>query len=85
MAARKRSKKKGARTSVGKVALGHPAAKSVRMKDARARLTDLVDSAEWIGQKTILTRNGKPVAMIVPVPGQPSGADRVAARIAGDK
>lgn len=83
--ARKKSKKKAARRRVEKVALGHPAAKSVRLTDARARLTEIVDSAEWIGQKTILTRNGKPVAMIVPIPGKATGAARFSARLGGDE
>jgi len=68
MGARKNSKKKAVRRAVPE---------SVPMKDARAKLTVLVDLAEWRGERTILTRNGKPVAMLVPMPGAKPRAEQV--------
>ena len=59
--ARKSAKQKSWRRAV-------PA--SIPMKDARAQLTSIVDLAERRGEITVLTRNGKPVAMVVPIPGK---------------
>jgi len=43
---------------------------TVKLKDARARLGELVAAAEK-GQCTILTRRGRRVAVIGPAPGRP--------------
>ncbi len=68
MAKKKTGKRKSVRRSGPR-----EAAKSIRLTDARSQLTSLVDAAVWRGQKTVLTRNGKPVAMIVPIPGMVPG------------
>ena len=78
MGAKKKSRKKGGRRAASK-----SAAKSVRLTDARGRLTEIVDEAEWLGQATVLTRNGKPVAMIGPIPGQKPGHILCSERSAG--
>ena len=44
------------------------AAKCVPLTAARGQLTEIVDAADWLGKSTVLTRNGKPVAMVVPFP-----------------
>jgi len=38
----------------------------VQLRDAKARLSALVDAAER-GEPTVITRHGKPAAMIVPM------------------
>lgn len=40
--------------------------KRVQLRDAKARLSALVDAAER-GEPTTITRHGKPAAMIVPI------------------
>ncbi|OKH97685.1 prevent-host-death protein [Streptomyces sp. CB02923] len=40
--------------------------RTVSVREARARLTDLVDRAEQ-GSPTVITRNGVPVAAVVPI------------------
>jgi antitoxin (DNA-binding transcriptional repressor) of toxin-antitoxin stability system len=45
-------------------------ASAVPMAKARSTLTRIVDEAEFHGQTTVLTRNGRPAAMIIPVPGK---------------
>ena len=67
MAARKKSNKKAFRRAVPE---------SVPMRDARAKLTVLVDLAEWRGERTVLTRNGKAVAMLIPMPGSKPRAEQ---------
>ncbi|MDR3475578.1 MAG: type II toxin-antitoxin system prevent-host-death family antitoxin [Devosia sp.] len=45
----------------------HPVPALVQLRDAKANLSSLVSAAER-GEETIITRHGKPVAKIVPVP-----------------
>ena len=40
--------------------------KTLQLRDAKARLSALVDAAER-GEPTTITRHGKPAAMVVPV------------------
>ncbi len=61
MAQKKSGRKKASRRAV-------PV--EISMKDARAKLTEIVDLADWRGESTVLTRNGKPVAKVVPIPGR---------------
>jgi len=44
---------------------------SVSIYDAKTHLSRLVARAEH-GEETVITRHGRPVARIVPVPAQPS-------------
>jgi len=41
--------------------------KEIGLREARAQLGDLVNEAEYAGKATILMRNGRPAAAIVPV------------------
>ncbi|HEY2515256.1 MAG TPA: type II toxin-antitoxin system Phd/YefM family antitoxin [Polyangiaceae bacterium] len=41
--------------------------RSTSLAEAKARLSDLVDQAERRGTRTLILRDGKPVAAIVPV------------------
>ncbi len=45
---------------------------SVNLRDAKARLSALVQAAEN-GEETLVTKNGKPAAKIVPVGGAGEG------------
>ena len=40
----------------------------VQMHDARRLLTRLVRRAEYKGESTVITLNGRPVALIAPIP-----------------
>lgn len=42
--------------------------KTMRLREARARLSAIVATAEQ-GEPTIITKNGRPAAMVVPVEG----------------
>ena len=78
----KKSKKKGAarrRSRPRNTVISVPLAK------ARGQLTELVDAADWRGTETVLTRNGKPVAKIVPVPGRKLGFQAALDRMEADK
>ncbi|RZS34751.1 prevent-host-death family protein [Herbihabitans rhizosphaerae] len=37
------------------------------MRDVRARMADVVDAAEHRGEITVVTRNGRPAAAVVPL------------------
>ena len=39
---------------------------SVGLEDLRADLTDLVSRAAYVGERFLITRNGKPIAALVP-------------------
>ena len=47
----------------------------VSVSDAKRQLTELVRRAE-AGDEVVLTRDGKPVAQLVPVTAKPSAIDR---------
>ena len=40
--------------------------KSVQLRDAKAKLSALIDAAER-GQRTTITRHGRPAAVLVPI------------------
>lgn len=42
----------------------HQAARHVQARDAKAKLSELLDAAER-GEETVITRHGKPIARIV--------------------
>jgi prevent-host-death family protein len=51
-------------TSCGHI--GEAAVQSIQIRDAKARLSALVEAAEH-GRPTTITRHGRPVAVLVPV------------------
>ena len=59
-------------------------ADTLKITDARRLLTDLVDRAVWRGQETTITRNGKPVARIVPIESEMTDFERLARATAED-
>jgi prevent-host-death family protein len=48
--------------------------KQLSIQDARAQLGDLVIAAQSAGEVTVITRYGKPAAIIAPVPDPPDHA-----------
>lgn len=46
---------------------------SVSLRDAKARLSALVEAAEH-GEETVVTKNGRPAARIVPVQAEPKAS-----------
>lgn len=47
----------------------HQPVNRVQLRDAKARLSELVSAAER-GEETVITRHGKPVARVVPEPAE---------------
>ena len=54
--------------------------RTASLADAKASLSHLVDGAEFKGQSVIITRHGKPAAMLVPVLEPKSTPPRMAKR-----
>ncbi len=49
--------------------------KRLSIQEARAQLGDLVIAAQQNGEITVITRYGKPAAVIAPVPAQESSGE----------
>lgn len=62
--------------------------RTITLEDARAKLGELVDRARLAGESTVITRYGKPAAMLVPIsdaPGAAAGAADVQPEGFGDR
>ena len=52
-------------TRLCKIAYSNPVAKTVPFSDARAHLTELLDEIEEVREHVVITRNGRPAAVVM--------------------